>query len=654
MASKLVLDFTDSGVIGQTITIRTGVTFTFAAVRNGFHKVEVNDYWLGAKRFKEAYEIDENNTGESVVTYFAHTSPTNFGRVTIEHFDNNFFDGFNNPTTFITSNINLTTQEIALTLDASITETTEPDKCNLYDLNIDSNATSGEIRVYKDSNLIWYFPANTTPKKTWIARTVNSNKIQVRLYQGAIIEKLKKAVSLTTPSVLSITSVNIGGSAFGAFASINATYTTGTQYSLDGINFQDSSQYSGLTEGNYTAYAKDNFGCTKSKDFVVTAEHANGLTVEPFIHVPIHNSIRFANRNGNNFLNYLSTETPGLVELYSYTQDYLQSDVVRTQFKSSYDDNKAILIDCDGVEVEIPIIKLSNNINRTNIYEGNYKSYKGRVAIYFTAGNIYEIDGTPQEEGHILNGLLPVWYKEGMYLFIEGLGATQIDTIEFDEIEEKVFAVTQLSQVGEVTGIKVTSIHTEHPYEVYEFDTNFNLPEGVYQIRLEYGTDFFLSEIIKIYSELPEDYLTVQWYNDRNNDILYNTGIQQLRRLQWEKYFTLIPKSEKETYDTDTSVELVNSKSFSVYELAFRPMPMEVARGLMYGFDNSSSIIINGAVFVCEAGVKIDPIGPLYSFSAELTLTNQTMRGQQVLSNVVDASFLVVEQDANGTGYLLI
>jgi hypothetical protein len=655
MASKLVLDFFGSGVIGQTITIRTGVTFTFVAQRNGIFNVTVGEMFSGASYFKQAYLLDDNFTGQSTVTYAAFLG-LGIGRVTIENPDNNFFAGIDNQTNFIGYTLTTTAQQAVTTLDVTVTEATT-DKCGKYKLNVNSNLTNSYLLIrFPEEQGLLKVNYNEFPFSIEKLRPLNSVYIRVALWEDdTFIPKLIKSIDVYPPSVLSITSVTVTGTVFGgAVASINATYTVGTQYSLDGVTYQGSREYSGLTQGNYTAYAKDDFGCIVTKDFTVTPEKEEVITVEPYIRIPIHNSIRFAKRIGSTFLNYLSTETPGRGELYSFVHDYLQSDIVRTQFKSSYTENKVFLIDCEGIETEIPITKLSENINRTNIYEGNYKTYKGRVAVYFTAGNIYDPNGTPQAEGHILNGLLPVWYKEGMYIFIEGLGATQIDSIEFDELEEIVFAVTQLDSLGDVANKKITSIHTEHPYEVYEFDVNFNLPEGVYQLRLEYGSEFFLSEIIKVHSELPEEYLTVIWYNNKNNDILYNTGIQQMRRIQWEKYFTLNPKSEKETYDTDTSVELVNSKSFAVYELSFMAMPMEVARGLIYGFDNSSSIVINGAVFVCEGGVKVDPIGPLYSFTAELTLTDQTMRGQQVLSNVIDASFLKIEQDASGTGYLMI
>lgn len=653
MASKLTLDFTDSGVIGETITIKTGVTYTFAAVRDGWHKVEVNDYWLGAKRFKEAYNLDDNFLNNSTVIFTAFTDP-NFGRVTIEKFNNDGFDGFVNNTSFITSSITTTPQEITPTLSIARVEATT-NKCGEYGLDIDTNVIGGRVEVeIPAGNKVFEAVTDGNTIHADFVRTANVKFSKVKLFKTETATSPVLSREYVSIPFISISDVEVSGSPFGAAISIKSNIYVAQQFSLDGVTYQGSRNYTGLTEGSYTAYAKDDYGCVSTRAFSVSAEQAGQLTVKPYIKVPIHNSIRFAQRTGGNFLNFLSTETPGLVGLNHYYQDYLQSDIVKIQFKSSYTNNKAYLIDCNGAEVEIAITQKSTNINRTNIYEGNYADYDGRLAVYFGAGNIYNEDNSVQAEGHILNGLLPVWYKEGMFINIEGIGSTQIERIEFDEITETVYAITQFNGVGAGTSKKITSIHTEHPYEVYEFDINFNLAEGYYQIRLEYGSDFFLSEIIKVSAELDENFLTVIWYNDVNNDILYNTGIQQLRRLEWENYFSLISKNEQETYDTDTSVELIKSKSFAVYDISFRPMPMEVARGLVYAFVNSNRIVINGAVFICETDPKIKPIGGLYAFEAQLTLTDQTMKGQQVLVDVVSAAFLQVAQDSDGTGYLLL
>lgn len=657
MASKLELTFTGAGVVDQTLTVFSGAIYTFKTKRNGFREVTVGASASEAgMNFYQAFKVDDNYLDEFTLTLTEEqqTTTDEFGNevpgeiysvVTIEHEDNTKFDGFVNSTTFITANLTSTTQEPTPSLSTALSAATDP--CGNYKLTITTNQ-SGTVTVESPVGIQVYSGSSdgVNPVVVELARLSTAQTSVVKI-NG--LESL-----YTAPPVLSISSIDIEGSPFGATATINTSSGLNRTYSLDNVSFQGSNTFSGLLAGNYTGYVKDDFGCTKSKTFTVTQEQTQGLTAPPFIRVPVHNSIRFTQRNGNTFLNYLSTENPGFVSIRQHYQHYLTTDTLRTQFKSSYANNKVFRIDESGAETEISVIKKSNNINRTNIYEGNYTDKEGRLAVYFTSGNIYNEDGTVKNEGHLLNGRLPTWYENGLYLNIEGIGATQIDKIILHD-DGTTYAITQMDSVGTVTNKKITSIHTAHPYEVYEFETSFPT-EGKYQLRLEYWNDtkeFYLSEILKVQSELEPEFLEVQWWNESNNDILYNTGIRHLRRLKWENYFTLKPKTEKETYDTDKSVELINSKSFAVYVLNFEAMPMELARGLQVAFDNSSTIVINGVKFVSENPVKLEPAGQWYDFEAELTLVDQTMDGQQEVVDVISAEFLVVDTtDNDSPGFL--
>lgn len=653
MASKLELTFNDTALAGQTLTVRTGETYTFRAVRQALRQVAIDEPIAAGSNFKDSYNIDDNYTGASKITYQAF--PEGFySVVTIENIDNNFFDGFVNNTTFIASTLTTTAQESSANLDITIAEAAT-DKCNKYNIIVDSNIVGGRIDIFGAGETVLNINTDSTPYSIDLKRSASFGNNIVKLYENQSTTKVLIQKAFTPPDIYSLNSVSVSGSPFGASVIVNTVKGLNLSYSLDNVTFQSSKEFVGLLEGSYTAYVKDEYGCAKSKTFVVTEDQANGLTADPYFDIAIHNSIRFADRNGESFLNLLSDETPGNTVLSGYASDWLQSDIIPIQFKSSYKDHKAYLIDCDGVETEIGVLQKSDNISRFNVYDGNYTDRDGRLAVYFTSGNIYEADGvTPKLEGHILNGNLPQWYEEGTFIRVDGVGVTQIDRIEFDELTETVYAITQKDALPDGLNVKITSIHTAHPYEVFEFDVNMNQPEGKYQVRIEYDGNYVLSEPIRINSELDDHYLTIQWYNERNNAIIYNTGIKQLRRIEWEDYFSFIGRSEIETYDTDTSVKKVNSKSFAVYGLNLMLMPMEVARGLKYGIDNSSTVIVNGAKFVAEKEVSLERLGMYYLPRLELTLVDQTMDGQQELTDVVSSSFLRLDTDSNGTAFLKI
>lgn len=653
MASKLELRFTTPGELG-TITIASGMNYTFKFERLGARQVAIGKDELVppldlARNFLDAFNTDDNYLDTFTVSYRGSFTDADgieiigdpHGIVTIEHPLNNFFDAHSNVNTFVTSTITTTPEVPAEDLTVTLSEATIP--CGRYKATFATNVTAGVIKVEQPvGNVVGTIVLDGSAsyelelvRPSAAQTSVAKIKEEDESYEPVLVETL-----FVAPPVLSIQSVEVTGSPFGAMVLINTNSGLTRTYSLDGTTYQGSREFAGLLAGNYTAHVKDLYGCTQTKTFSVTEEQAAGLSVEPFIRIPVHNSIHFVDRSGGSLLNFLSTEMPGHASIKQYFQEYLVGDSVRTQFKSSYANNKVWLIDETGAETEITIIKKSTNINRVNIYEGNYTEKDGRVAVYFTSGNIYNADGTTQTTGHILNGLLPRWYEEGVYLNIEGVGVTQIDRILVDE-DGITYAITNKDAAGTVTGKNITSVHTEHPYEVYEFEVYFP-SAGKFQLRVEYGDSFYLSEILRINEELPEEYLEIQWWNDNNNDILYNTGIRHFRRLAWENYFTLRPKTNKETFATDTSVELINSQSFAVYELALQEMPMEPARGLQVGIDNSSKVVVNGAVFLSETPVKFEDMGQWYLPVLELTLVDQTMNGQQEIVDVINAEFLNV------------
>lgn len=667
MASKLELRFKSPGVAGEQFTVKTGVTYTFKDQRNGFREVGIYDPYAGfqthfavASNFRDAYNQDDNYLNQSTVTMQEVTTDASGGAlpegtshwlVIIENFENDFFAGHGAGTSFMDATLTTTTQEVEPSLIVTMEAAANP--CVDYKLTIDTNVV-GTIRIRKsglpDGNYT-DIASDGTIKTIELPRHSQSVTGVVEVYEsGSAFPVLSYLFNM--PGVLSISSVDVEGSPFGAMATIYATSGLTLEYSLNGTTWQGSNQYGGLLAGNFTAYVRDSFGCQKTRDFVVTEEQASKITVPPYFEIAKHNAIHFVDRNHDNFLGHISEDIKANAPI-RVVQDWLQMDSPRTQFKSSHKNHIVKLYGC-GSEYDVPVLKKSSNINRINIYEGNIIDKEGRMAVHFTQGNIYNEDGTVQSEGHVLNGRLPLWYQAGLYLNVEGIGVTKIINIVYED--NIAYAVTSSSPVGTQTSKKITSIHSEHPYEVYEFNMPVDLPEGNYIFEVDYGgSQPWISEIQRINKTLNEQYLKVTWWNDQMNDQLnYSTGIRPFRWLKYDKYFNYIGQNEREIHSGDTSISLVKSKSKAVYELDFRPTAMEVARGLIDGLNHANRIDINGAVFICHSSAKPENFGNWYFVKTELALIGQNIESVEADLTEINVQFLKVQDDASGVGFLQV
>jgi len=248
-----------------------------------------------------------------------------------------------------------------------------------------------------------------------------------------------------TPDVLSDQNItiNIVKNLSGGTATVNVTNTSqlDLEYSLDNVIFQSSNVFSGQPVGAYTAYVRDQFGCTVSKPFIISDLLA---VTEPYEFVSNQNSIRYAKKvpatetsglldddqtyeivkyqTGDDFLNIgaaanatgqifvatgqvptdwtngsalrqlsqnpcgdyqnsdtlLSCQEPVEEEVrYKAVQDYNSCDIITTQFKSNYDNIEAITVDPNGVETVLPLTKVTDNLEREDRRDANIFSLGG-------------------------------------------------------------------------------------------------------------------------------------------------------------------------------------------------------------------------------------------------------------------------------------
>ena len=151
----------------------------------------------------------------------------------------------------------------------SITEVVTNVVCN-GELNgaIDASITGGTgMFTYS-----WTGPNGFTSTSEDISGLKNGNyKITVTDVQSGCT--LQKTIVVTQPANLNISTSKTNVTGCNSLGTITANGSGGTpvyQYSLDGINYQQSGSFAGLYGGNFTVWVKDNNGCTKSKAITIT------------------------------------------------------------------------------------------------------------------------------------------------------------------------------------------------------------------------------------------------------------------------------------------------------------------------------------------------------------------------------------------------
>jgi hypothetical protein len=219
---------------------------------------------------------------------------------------------------------------------------------------------------------------------------------------------------------------------YGSVAVIMNTLPSGLvtyEYSLNNVDFQTSNIFTSVLPGMYTAYIRDNFGCTISQEFEVTLE---GIRPPVYRLIPKSNSfgwfeLQAAVNDCTNPYNGSNAKPNDYKPLRFYNPKYFQpwclTDSPITQFRSNYDTLTARLINVvtELEEKTMTIVKQSNNIGLRQIMDAKlYDRGSGQTGIYFTTGNIYDTDGTTVIDTHALNGLLPEWARVGQKFFLSG------------------------------------------------------------------------------------------------------------------------------------------------------------------------------------------------------------------------------------------
>lgn len=448
-----------------------------------------------------------------------------------------------------------------------------------------------------------------------------------------------ETISLLNPDLIT---VNVTPSPNGAIATITNQLPTqpanlGIEYSLDNENWQTSNTYSGLETGEYTLYIRDSFGCQKEKSFNV---HSIGDATVPYFLYDKNNSFRMANRvdwstggNYKNDENTLSCEAFARDERLAYKeiQRFQTNDIITTQFKSNYPENKAfVVVDALDTEIEIPVIKKSNYIGLKDLRDGFICNLgNGKNGVYFTTGNIYDFDsGLPTGQDHYLNGSLPTWFGKTQYIRVENVWYL-IEGVVYDEYrnaEVIIFSGSFTESTDEL--VEVGTIYNAQNYEVYEFVIDFEtyLNQDV-RIRIEanspdWANITLLSELIEV-RVFHKDCVEIRYWNDENTNINYQTGIKHLIRIPINNISGL-SEGDFENNKTDTNTILLNSELYEGDSFVFEPLTKELWRKVMRAL-SCQNVLIDNVRYVKNADFETE--GPLEDSNLYVLTANMIKSG---------------------------
>lgn len=409
-------------------------------------------------------------------------------------------------------------------------------------------------------------------------------------------------------ATLIMSSVNqIGLTLQYALVEAEATPTTG--------EYQSENSYSGIAPGDYWLYFKDQFGCVKYKALTI-AEFGN--TGAPYFYISKSNSIRFANRitfgdaaNYKNDENTLSCEVDVPLP-YMEVQQFQTADIITTQFKSNYGLNTATVIEEDGNEVPIPVIKKTNFLNVTDKRDAIMVNLNnGKSGIYFQSGNTYDYDTNTVNGTYTLNGALPYWAVYSAYFNI-GSAWYQIEEIYFDENYNADILVFSNEYSGVPFDVIVGAVYNVFNFEIYEFTVDMvNFINQQIRVRIDCTDDNF--EDLRLLSEKIDvkvrqlGTIDITYKNFSNNDVYYATGITHKIRQLLTRQAGLFD-GESENQQTDTSTRLASVDLYESDEFTFEPVTKEIMRKIVMALSHEY-VTLDGVQYVINGIPEIE--GPL-------------------------------------------
>ena len=348
-----------------------------------------------------------------------------------------------------------------------------------------------------------------------------------------------------------------------------------------------------------------------------------------YLEISKSNSIDFYKLSLSTVKNDLNSSTCEGFNNFNYNQyqNYRKGTVITEQLRSGYTTVEAFLVDSNGAETSLTITKKTTDMGKKLSYDGwkyNYKS-SGQLAIYYTAGNIYDYGTSTVDSTFTLNGNLPEYAIVGQTVQ-HYLGLTyNIIGVVYDEDIDSMVILTDGSYTGVPTELIFQSEYDLNPYEVYEFDVDFSI-NGLYTLKtrnlaFDEITQVHLTDKINIQDDFSK-FVDVVYYDTDNQDIMYSTGIHHKILVPYDKIVAGF-ESDSEYISTDNSARLIDStiddkNTFFISEVnTSRMRQINIAL-------SAKIVIINNEGYISEGSISPTNIENtnLYNIEAPMLKTN--------------------------------
>lgn len=650
MAATRTYTLTGLPVDGETLDLTGSKPLTFRADgRNGSRKVGIKASI--AEQCVELHNAIVNDYNRPPIYTVSYTETT----VSITHPTNTHFDSGTESVTGLAQSL-ATTPETSTTTVLITWNENATDKCNKVYPNLAFSQTVEELVIYEGSTEIY----NNA--------TFNASTLDIEVNRGATSLIIEATVLGTTdtipalvPAKMVLESTPVTESGFGGSVTINTNTFINSEQNVYQVtdttvfapsSYESTNVFAALTPGDYLAHVKDIYGCTKSQLFTVTGEALTNVELKKELYISQISSFRFADRDTQaspqldselagvalsaNPFNFLSRENPELVKHSSFYHIMAASHKRRVQFKSSFKNHTVSLVPCGDLtglvstdsQIIVPTQK-SDYISRNTYLEGNvtWNATQGRLAVSFTPGDEYDSAGNVIGS-HTFDGFLPAYYEVNTELRING---EAMRIIELLEDSGTTYAITSSTTNNPETGATIESLHFSLPYEVWEFDVDASdVPHTEFYIKVE-GVNGSNTE--RTYISEPVKVITDDEFSDANyhrclffgsgadGEVDYSFDLIHQRVLPFFAAPKRISQSEIDSQKLDNRIEKIDYNSQKVYETNFKPVPAEVAAGLVDLFNDTVNVEIDGMLCTTISAAEIEHKGQLSTVKVQLSVS---------------------------------
>jgi len=467
-------------------------------------------------------------------------------------------------------------------------------------------------------------------------------------------EEYKKNIKLPPILTSELLNIDVFNTPTGATVTANINlFSLELEYSIDDVNWSVSNIFSGQFNGDYTLYARDQYGCKIQKNYNVSGVDVGFRTS----YVSKANSISFAKRENkgcyilHNDENTLSCEARTGIK-YKTVQLFTDCDTVKTQLKTNHDIIKAKIVH-NGIDIDLPISRVTDNIGLKDLRDARkYKISDDKFGIYFISGNIYDYDDNSDTgNDYLLNGALPAFAKIGGYVRINMVWY-QIESIIFDPKKNSEVLVIKGNHTGVEVVVKCGAIYNLDEYNVFEFSIFMaNYINSDIKVFLNFGNvDFYESELIRVRKSF-DNTVKIEYSNSDNTDIYYNSGIDFLMRIPYKSIIGKVG-DDNEVHKTDTSAYLLSQELIELDEYTFEPVDKEIMRKLSIAL-SCDNLKIDGVNSVKNSSISTEVQGDtnLYVVVSEMIKigSNELTKGRLV----EDVSWDLVPLIDSTNGYVI-